>query len=87
MTRSKLLNKFRQKRTISSNAAYKKQRNIRVKLPRKSKKAFFSNLDVKCVTDNKQFCKTLKPCLTDKKLKDDRITLIETRKLHQKKKS
>ena len=28
MTRSRLLNKFRQERTISSHAAYKKQRNI-----------------------------------------------------------
>ena len=32
LIKSKLLNKFRQGRTISSHAAYKKQRNIHVKL-------------------------------------------------------
>ena len=54
MTRSRLLNKFRQERTISSNVTYKKQRNICVKLLRKTKD-FFNNLDVECVTENKQF--------------------------------
>ena len=63
MTRSKLLNKFRQERTISSHVAYKKQRNICVKLLRKTKKDFFNNLDVKRVANNEQFYKTVKPCL------------------------
>ena len=53
MARSRLLNKFRQERTISSTVAYKKQRNICVKLPRKTKKYFFNNVDVKRITDNK----------------------------------
>ena len=47
----------------------------------KLKKDFFNNLDVKRVTDNKQFWKTVKPCLTDKTLKDERITLIENEKV------
>ena len=81
MTRSRLLNKFRQERTILSHVAYKKQRNICVKLLRKIKKDFFNNLDVKCVTDNKQFWKTVKPCLTNKTLKDERTTLIENEKV------
>ena len=55
MKRSRLLNKFRQGRTISSYIPYKKQRNICVKLLRKAKKAFSNNLAVKPVTDNKQF--------------------------------
>ena len=80
MTRSRLLNKFRQERTISSHVTYKKQRNICVKLLRKTKD-FFNNLDVKCVTENKQFWKAVKPCLTDKTLKGDRITLIENEKV------
>ena len=46
MTRSRLLNKFRQDRTISSHVAYKKQRNISVKLLHKTKKDFFNNLNV-----------------------------------------
>ena len=73
MTRLRLLNKFRQERTISSNVTYKKQRNICVKLLPKTKK---NNLDVKRVTDNKQFWKTVKLCLTDKTLKDEIITFI-----------
>ena len=81
MTRSRLLNKFRQERTILSHVAYKKQRNICVKLLRKTEKDFFNNLDVDRVTDNKQFWKTVKPCLTDKTLKDKRITLIDNEKV------
>ena len=53
MTRSRLLNKFRQERTISSHVAYKKQQNICVNLLQKTKKDFFNNLDFKRVTDNK----------------------------------
>ena len=81
MKRSRLLNKFRQGRTISSHIPYKKQRNICVELLRKTKKNFFNNLAVKPVTDNKQFWKTVKPCLTDKTLKGERITLIENKKV------
>ena len=81
MTRPRLLNKFEQDKTISSHVAYEKQRNTCVKLLRKTKKDFFNNLDVKCVTDNKQFWKTVKQCLTDKTLKSKRITLIESEKV------
>ena len=81
MKRSRLLNKFRQGRTISSHIPYKKQRNICVELLRKTKKDFFNNLAVKPVTDNKQFWKTVKPCLTDKTWKGERITLIENKKV------
>ena len=45
------------------------------------KKYFFNNLNVKCVTDSKQFWKTEKPCLTDKTLKDERIKLTEDEKV------
>ena len=81
LIKSKLLNKFRQGRTISSHAAYKKQRNIHVKLLWKIKKDFFNNLDIKRVTDNKQNWKTVKPWLTDETLKDERITLTENGKV------
>ena len=77
MTKSRLWNKFKQDRAMFSNVAQKKEQNICVKLLRKTKKQFFNNLDVKYVTDNKQFWKTVEPCLTDKTLKGERITLIE----------
>ena len=91
MTRSRILNKFRQERTTSSYVVCKKQRNICTKLLRKTKKGFFNNIDVKRLTDNKQFWKIVNPCLTDNTLKDARLTLIENEKVisdySQKKKS
>ena len=69
MRRSKLLNTFRQDRTILSHVAYKTQLNICVQLLRKTKKYFSSNLNDKRVTDNKEFWKTVKPFLTNKTLR------------------
>ena len=57
--------------------AHKKQRNICIKLLQKTKNDFFNNIDVKHVTHSKQIWKTVKPCLTNKTLKDKRTTLIE----------
>ena len=57
--------------------AHKKQRNICIKLLQKTKNDFFNNIDVKHVTDSKQIWKTVKPCLTNKTLKDKRTALIE----------
>ena len=44
MTRSRLNNKYLKNRTTENFDAYKKQRNLCVKLFRKEKKAFYSNL-------------------------------------------
>ena len=41
------------------------------------KKEFYNNLNVKYITENKLFWKTVKPSFTDKTLKDERITLVE----------
>ena len=79
MKRWRLLNKFREDRTISSHVPYKKQRNIYVKLLRKIKRDFLNN--VKCVAENRQLWKTVKPCLTDKTLNDERIFLIGNEKV------
>ena len=76
-----MLNKFREDRTISSHVPYKKQRNIYVKLLRKIKRDFLDNLDVKCVAENKQLWETVKPCLSDKTLNDERISLIGNEKV------
>ena len=55
MTRTHLLNKFRKDNSAGNLFAYKKQRNFCVKLLRKSKKNFFNNLNVKKITDNRNF--------------------------------
>ena len=46
-------------------------------LVRKSKKLYYSSLDGKKVTDNKTFCKTIKPFLSDKIVSTEKLTLIE----------
>ena len=86
MRRSKLLNTFRQDRTILSHVAYKTQLNICVQLLWKTKKYFSSNLNVKCVTDNKEFWKTVKPFLTNKTLKGEGIASTEYEKVVSKEK-
>ena len=75
------MNKFRQDRTISSHVAHKKQRNACVKLLQKIKKDFFNNLDLKRVTDNKQFWKTVKSCLTYKTLTEIEKVVSDEREL------
>ena len=50
-------------------------------LLRKTKKEFCNNLNVKYITENKLFWKTVKPSFTDKTLKDERITLVENNKV------
>ena len=57
--------------------AYKRQRNICVKLLRKSKKDFYNSFNVKRITGNRKFWQTIKPNFTDKTLKDERITLVD----------
>ena len=47
MTRPRLLIKFRQEGTISSDISQKKHQNICVKLLQKTKKDFFNNRDLK----------------------------------------
>ena len=81
MARSRLFNKSKQQITISSHIAYKKQQNICGKLLQKAEKDYLNNLNIKRVTNNKPFWKTVKPCLTDKTLRDKKITLVENEKV------
>ena len=59
MTRSKLKTRYNLDRTTINLEKYTKQRNICVSLLRKSKKQYFNNIDVKNVTDNKRYWKTI----------------------------
>ena len=52
-----------------------------MKLLRKNKKELYNNLNVKYITENKLFRKTVKPSFTDKTLKDERITLVKNNKV------
>ena len=61
MTRTTLKMMYNLDRTTISFEKYKKQCNICVNLLRRVKKQYFSNTDVKNVTDNKKFWKTIRP--------------------------
>ena len=47
------------------------------KLYKKERKKYYSNLDIKNITDNKKFWQTVKPFFTDKGPKNQNITLVE----------
>ena len=59
MNRSRLLNRYRKEKTEATRSTYKRQRKFFVKLLRKTKKEFYNNLNVKCITENKLFFQQL----------------------------
>ena len=61
MTGSKLQWRCNLDRTIINSEKYNKQRNICVNLLRKSKKQYPNKIDVKNITENKKFWKTIRP--------------------------
>ena len=77
MKRSRLRNKFLNTKSDIGRKAYNKQSNLCVSLIRSEKKNFFSNINTNDITDNKAFCKTVKPFFTDKIKTKSKITLIE----------
>ena len=87
MTWTRLLNKYRNDNCAGNLFDFKRQRNLCVKLLRKSKKVFDSNLNVKRIPGSRKFWQTIKPNFTDKTLKDERITLVEGHKVKTEKKT
>ena len=83
MTRSKLKRRCKLDRTTINFENYKKQRNIFVNLLRKSKKQYFNNIDVKNVTYNKKFWKTIRPKFSNKCKTANTIILVEIEKILQ----
>ena len=66
MNRSKLKNKYTKWLSRENFFAFKKQKNIRKNLNKKSKKNYFSKITSNGVMENKQFWNTFKPFLTSK---------------------
>ena len=77
MKRTRMRNKFLRERTEANRMAYNIQRNYCVSLIRKTKRDYYSNLNHKQLTDNKNFWKTVKPFFTDKGVNNEKITLTE----------
>ena len=78
--RSNLRNKFLKSRSNKNREAYKKQRNLCVSLLRLNKKDYFETLDIKFVTDNIMFWKTVAPLFSNKSKASTKITLSENEK-------
>ena len=65
--RSSLKNKLHNNFTPNNSMAYKKQRNYCSRLYKKEREKYYEKLNVKNVTDNKEFWETVKPFLSDGK--------------------
>ena len=63
MKRSRLPNNFLRNRVKDNRSFYKRHINLCLSLPGKSKKKYNKILNVKKITDNKVFWKTIKPLL------------------------
>ena len=66
MRRTRLRNKFIDSKTDSNRITYNKQCNYCISLIRKEKKAYYSNLNIRDVTDNKTFWRKVKPLFSEK---------------------
>ena len=63
MLRTNFRNQFPKNKTLESGIKYKKLRNVSISLNKKAKRNYFENLNMKGITDNKQFWNTVKPLL------------------------
>ena len=69
MKRSELATKFRTEPTDLNKKAFKKQKNFCNRLYKKERKKYCENLDLKKITDNKKFWKTVRNLFYQTKLK------------------
>ena len=81
MLRSKLKNKFNKERNHINWCNYKLQRNHYLSILRKTKKEYFNSLDMKQVSDNKLFWKSVKPFFIDKGSNSSKIKLVEQKNI------
>ena len=79
MTRSTLKNKEKKckERNAKNLSNYKQQQNYCSNLLKESKTRHFNNLNVKGVTENKPFWKTIKPFFADKTKISNNIILTK----------
>ena len=77
MFRSKLRKRFLKSKSESDKKTHIRKRNKCVSLFRKTKKAYYSNLNVKYIVEDKKFWKTAKSFFSDKSNNSENISLIE----------
>ena len=84
MLRSRLKNNFNKQRSDENWDNYKKQRNFCVKLLRQTKEKYFSDINVKSISDNKKSRKTIKPFFSNKGLNTNNTMLVEDNEIVRK---
>ena len=77
MTRSRLKKKFNKNSSAKNWNSFKKQRNFCLKLLRQTKEKYFNNINVKKVSDNKTFWKSVKRFFSNKGLNSNNMLLVE----------
>ena len=81
--RSRLENRYQKSKTEESLRAYKQQKNFCSRLYKKERKKYYTNLDLKKLTDCKLFSKTTKPFFSAKCVVGNNIVLIEGEEIYQ----
>ena len=81
MKRSSLEHKFYKCQTEENYQAYKKQKNYCNRLYKQERRNFYSNLDLKDITDNRKFWNTTKPLFSSKGGGKENIILVDGGKI------
>ena len=76
MRRSALENQYHKNSTPENNAIYRKHKNYCSKLYKKERKKYYTNLNLRDITDNKKFWKTIKPMFSNNEQNGKKITLV-----------
>ena len=80
MPLSRLQNKYHKLKRDECLQSFKRQRNFCKRLHKRERNKFYSNLNLKNITDNKKFWKNIKPFFSNKGISKTEITLIEGEK-------
>ena len=77
MKRSSLEHKYYKTPSNDNNKAYRKQKFFCSRLYKKERKKYYANLDIRNITDNKKFWKTVKPLFSEKAQNFQKITIVK----------
>ena len=77
MNRTRLRNVYLKKISDENRKKDSRQRNYCVSVLRRTKRKYYSSIDEKSITDNKNFWRTVKPFLSEKSSSNGKTTLIE----------
>ena len=77
MLRSMLKNHFNKQSSDENWDSYKKQRNFHGKLLHQTKENYFSDIDIKSISDNKKILENHKIIFSNKGLSTDNMMLVE----------